>query len=104
MLSFSALSLSLSLCRPRSRPDEVVDEVGELVVEGSVVGLELGLERFAIEAAPYLDPTRTGVLVLVLSIAKNQCARARACATISLSDVLVRQEPVLLMIVMICKF
>uniref|UniRef100_A0A2N9FZ52 Uncharacterized protein n=1 Tax=Fagus sylvatica TaxID=28930 RepID=A0A2N9FZ52_FAGSY len=32
----------------------------------------------------------------------NRCARARA--TISLSDVLVRQEPVLLMIVMICGF
>jgi hypothetical protein len=50
-----------------------------------------------IEAGPDPDSTRTGVLVLVLSIAKNRCARARA--TISLSDVLVRQEPVLLMIV-----
>ena len=81
LLSFSALSqLSLSFYCPKSGPDEAVDEVGELVVEGSAVGLELGSERFAIEAAPDLDLIRTGVLMLVLSIAKNQCARARACA------------------------
>jgi hypothetical protein len=74
----------------------------ELVVEGDTVRLKLGSKRSAIEAAPDLDLMRTGVLMLVLSIAKNRCARARA--TISLSDVLVCQEPMLLMIVMICGF
>ena len=64
----------------------MVDEVGELVVEGSVVGLELGLERFAIEAAPYLDPRRTGVLVLVLVLVPLSlsptcsCAKNRCCS------------------------
>jgi hypothetical protein len=76
----------------------------ELVVEGDTVRLKLGSKRSAIEAAPDLDLMRTGVLMLVLSIAKNRCARARARATISLSDVLVCQEPMLLMIVMICGF
>jgi hypothetical protein len=62
--------------------------------------IEADENRSAIEAAPDPNPTRTGVLLL--SIAKNWCARARA--TISLSNVLMRQEPVLLIIVMICGF
>ena len=64
--------------------------------------IEADENRSAIEVASDPDSTRTGLLVL--SIAKNQCARAHARATISLSDVLVRQESVLLMIVMICGF
>ena len=64
--------------------------------------IEADENRSAIEVASDPNSTRTGLLVL--SIAKNQCAHAHAHATISLSDVLVCQEPVLLMIVMICKF
>ena len=64
--------------------------------------IEADENQSTIEAGPDPDSTRTGVLVL--SIAKNRCARARARATISLFDVLVHQEPVLLMIVMICGF
>ena len=64
--------------------------------------IEADENRSAIEVASDPNSTRTGLLVL--SIVKNQCAHAHAHATISLSDVLVCQEPVLLMIVMICKF
>uniref|UniRef100_A0A2N9FZ18 Uncharacterized protein n=1 Tax=Fagus sylvatica TaxID=28930 RepID=A0A2N9FZ18_FAGSY len=95
----------------------------ELVVEGGAVGLEVELvDRNGdvwiagddLAVATMLTIGFSGSLMVGLKLGSaievrprsgfdvNRCARARA--TISLSDVLVRQEPVLLMIVMICGF
>ena len=60
-------------------------------------GLTVGLELGSTIGAWICDRSRPRS-----GFDENRCARARA--TISLSDVLVRQEPMLLMIVMICGF
>uniref|UniRef100_A0A2N9F3F7 Secreted protein n=1 Tax=Fagus sylvatica TaxID=28930 RepID=A0A2N9F3F7_FAGSY len=96
LCSFSALSL----CRPRSGLDEVVDEVGELVVEGGAVGLELGSER--VEGDEAVAVIALAQQPLPPPLSANATLEISVC--FDLSDVLVRQEPVLLMIVMICGF